>query len=129
MSEDLKRKCDALSLEDKIDLRDYISASINRNECLQSGIRCSILLGEIGDVIGRKVDYFHRDPMDVWARAMVAYQMTLEGYSTIEIGRQMMKDHSTVIYLRNKMKDAFEIPNAYRDILQIWNDFQKRIKL
>jgi hypothetical protein len=59
---------------------------------------------------------------------MVAFQMCKEGYSTTEVGRQMMKDHSTIIHLRNKMQDVFELPQMYGDILEIWNRFQKQIQ-
>ena len=86
-------------------------------------------MGEMAKVIGQKtISYLSREPMDVWARTMIAYQMLIEGYSTGEIGRQMMKDHSTIIYLRKKMEDVFAIPQAYRDIIDIWNNFQNRIQ-
>ena len=132
MTQELKHKCERLSLEEKMELRDYLSASIANSHMggFHSPLRCSILLGDMAEVMGLDaIGYFSRDPMMVWARAMVAYQMIQEGYSTGEIGRQMMKDHSTIIYLRKKVQNAFDIPRAYQDILAIWNDFQKRIEL
>ena len=54
--------------------------------------------------------------------------MILEGYTTTEIGHQMEKDHSSVIHMRKKMQDALSLPWAYKDIIPIWNEFQKRIK-
>ena len=76
-----------------------------------------------------KVDFFSRNPLDVWARTMVAYQMILEGYTCSEVGRQLMKDHSTITHLKKKMMDALSVPMAYQDIIPIWNEFQKRVVL
>ena len=86
-------------------------------------------MGEMAKVIGQKtISYLSREPMDVWARTMIAYQMLIEGYSTGEIWRQMMKDHSTIIHLKNKMRDALSLPEAYGDIINIWDKFQKLIQ-
>lgn len=92
-------------------------------------MRCSILLGEMAKVIGVKyISQVSRIPSHVWARTMVSYQMIKEGYSTGEIGHQMMKDHATILYMKRKMQDALDVPSAYRDIIDIWNKFQKRIQ-
>ena len=74
------------------------------------------------------VSLVSRIPEHVWARTMVAYQMVKEGYTSTEIGHQMMKDHSSVTHMKNKMQDALDLPQAYRDILETWNEFQKRIQ-
>lgn len=131
MSEDLKRMCENLPLQDKVELRDFLSDQItsSRGGIGKSPLRCSILLGEIAVIIGVKyVSLVSRIPEHVWARTMVAYQMVKEGYTTTEIGHQMMKDHSSVTHMKNKMQDALDLPQAYRDILETWNEFQKRIQ-
>ena len=131
MREDLKKMCENLSLQDKVELRDFLSDSItsSRGGIGESPLRCSILLGEMAKVMGLvNISYVSRIPEHVWARTMVAYQMIKEGYSTSEIGHQMMKDHSSVTHMKNKMQDALGLPQAYRDVLQIWDKFQKRIQ-
>ena len=127
MNEYLKRRVARLTIEQKADLRDYLTASIERGTS-KSSLRCSILMGDMAKVIGMdSVSYFNRDSSDVWARAMIAFQMLKEGYTTTEIGRQMMKDHSTIQHYKKKMEDVFSIPEAYRDILTIWDKFLERI--
>ena len=131
MSDDLKLAVENLTLKDKVELREYLSDMIasSRGGVMRSPLRCSILLREVASVMCVPcIPIERRDPDSVWARAIVAYQMCREGYTTIEIGRQMMKNHSTIIHLRDKMQDVFEMPFAYRDIIEIWNDFQKRIE-
>ena len=128
MSDDLKLAVENLTLQEKVELREYLSDIISSGNP-RSPLRCSILLGEMAKVMGRdSIEYVRRDVDLVWARAMVAYQMCKEGYTTIEIGHQMMKNHSTIIHLRNKMQDVFDMPFAYRDIIETWNEFQKRIE-
>lgn len=130
MIEDLKLACENLSLQDKVELREYLSDMINSSRSVsQSPLRCSILMGEMAKVVGKEtIGYLSREADEVWARTMVAFQMCKEGYSTTEVGRQMMKDHATIIHLRNKMQDVFELPQMYGDILEIWNRFQKQIQ-
>lgn len=128
MSEDLKRRCSRLTTEEKIQLVAFLSSYIQRErEFGKSSIRGSILLGEMGKIYGRVISLTNRDAGDVWARTMVVYQMILEGYSITEIGRQLLKDHSTIIHLRKKMEDALSLPQAYQDILPIWEQFKQRL--
>jgi len=130
MIEELMKRCERLPLEEKTRLRDFLTRSIEDTKGRsKSVLRGSILLGEMGKIFGREITYFNRDSWDVWARAMVAYQMLQEGYSTGEVGRQLMKDHSTVIHLRKKVEDMLSLPQAYRDITPVWEQFQKQIEL
>lgn len=131
MSEELKRECEDLPLEDIVELRDWLSSIITSSNggVVKTPLRCSMLLGEMAEILGVDyISYVSRIPSHVWARTMVAYQMILEGYTTTEIGHQMEKDHSSVIHMRKKMQDALSLPWAYKDIIPIWNEFQKRIK-
>lgn len=130
MSDDLKLAVENLTLKDKVELREYLSDMIKSSRSGgQSPLRRSILLGEIATAMGwqQPIPCESRESHHVWARTMVAYQMCKEGYTTIEIGRQMMKDHSTIIHLRNKMQDVFALPQMYGDVLEMWNKFQKQI--
>lgn len=130
MSDDLKLAVENLSLKDKVELREYLSDMINSSRRIQSPLRCSILLGTMAAALGWKhpIPYEGREPHYVWARTMVAYQMSKEGYPTIEIGRQMMKNRTTIIHLLNKMQDVFALPQIYADVLEMWYKFQKQIE-
>lgn len=125
MSEELVRQCLSLSLDEKKQLLARLKASIDgREDCT----RAVDLLDIYSAITGRRVNLFSRDQGDVWARTMVAYRMIQEGYTLESISRQLYKkDHSVIINYRQKMENALAVPDAYRDIMPIWNEFQKRI--
>ena len=130
MSDDLKLAVENLSLKDKVELREYLSDMINSSRRSQSPLRCSILLRTMAAALGweHPIPYEGRESHYVWARTMVAYQMSKEGYPTIEIGRQMMKNRTTIIHLLNKMQDVFALPQMYKNELEMWYKFQKQIE-
>ena len=131
MSDELKLAVENLSLKDKVELREYLSDMIDPSRKLsQSPLRCSILLRTMAAALGWElpIPYEGRESHYVWARTMVAYQMSKEGYSNIEIGRQMMKNRTTIIHLMKKMQDVFAFPQMYEDVLKMWYKFQKQIE-
>lgn len=131
MSDDLKLAVENLTLKDKVELREYLSDMIDSSRRLsQSPLRCSILLGTMAAALGweHPIPYEGRESHYVWARTMVAYQMSKEGYHTVEIGRQMMKNRTTIIHLLNKMQDVFAFPQMYENELEMWYKFQKQIE-
>ena len=89
--------------------------------------RGEILLEMMGEILGEPVDLKSRDARFVWARTMVTYQLLQEGFSTTEAGRMIGKDHSTAINMRRRMQDALDLPQAYKDIIDIWKQFQNKI--
>ena len=126
MSEELVRQCMSLSLDDKKLLVGRLQDSILGKDNCTRGVE---LLDIYSEVTGRRPNLFSRDKDDVWAKTMVAYQLLEEGYSLESVARQLYrKDHSSVIHYRQKMQDALDVPQAYQDILPIWNEFQKRIQ-
>ena len=131
MTDELKLAVENLSLKDKVELREFLSEMIYSSRRLsKSPLRCSILLGTMAAALGweKPIPYEGREPHFVWARTMVAYQMSKEGYTTIEIGRQMMKNRTTIIHLLKKMQDVFAFPLMYEDVLKMWYKFQKQIE-
>jgi len=89
--------------------------------------RGEILLEMMGEILGEPVDLKSREARFVWARTMVTYQLLQEGFSTTEAGRMIGKDHSTAINMRRRMQDALDLPQAYKDIIDIWKQFQNKI--
>lgn len=131
MTDELKLAVENLSLKDKVELREFLSEMIYSSRRLsKSPLRCSILLGTMAAALGweHPIPYEGRESHYVWARTMVAYQMSKEGYTTIEIGRQMMKNRTTIIHLLNKMQDVFAFPQMYENELEMWYKFQKQIE-
>lgn len=67
-----------------------------------------------------------RTPRAVWTRAMVAYQLLLEGYTQQECGAILGKDHSTINHYKNKVTSAL-CTAGYADIQYLWKQFQNSI--
>lgn len=131
MTDELKLAVENLSLKDKVELREFLSEMIYSSRRLsKSPLRCSILMGTMAAALGweHPIPYEGRESHYVWARTMVAYQMSKEGYPTIEIGRQMMKNRTTIIHLLKKMQDVFAFPQMYENELEMWYKFQKQIE-
>ena len=81
MSDDLKLAVENLSLKDKVELREFLSEMIYSSRRLsKSPLRCSILLGTMAAALGweKPIPYEGRESHYVWARTMVAYQMSKE---------------------------------------------------
>lgn len=123
MSEEFIQSCLALDLEDKKHLIARLTANVNG--CDYS--HAADLLDIYQEVTGRKINLFCRDQEDVWGKAMVAYQLLQEGFTLSAVSRMLCrKEHSTIIRYRQKMEDALAVPYAYRDIIEIWNNFKAR---
>lgn len=90
--------------------------------------RGQILLRAMGQVLGEEVDLASRVPRMAWAKAMVGYQLLQEGCTLKEAGRHLGKDHSSLSYMKEKMRFVLDHPYAYEDVMAIWKRFQKKIK-
>ncbi len=76
------------------------------------------------DIRGRK-----RTNLVVWGRNFVAYQLHLEGYSSVKIGYVINRDHATVLHNLESVKNVLIFPYLYPREMEIWNKFQKMIHL
>lgn len=126
----LKTICLELPYKERLNLCAALLESIKqerREGRNPNSTRGEVLLGYMAEILGEPIPHKSREPKFVWARAMVAYQLTKEGISTGEAGRMIGKDHSTIIFLRDKMQDALEYAYIFPDIIEIWKQFQKKI--
>lgn len=64
---------------------------------------------------------------DVFGRSLVAWQMRSEGFSTIEIGDAIGKDHSTITYLSQKVADIVGYPDADREGYTMVRNFMRLV--
>ena len=80
----------------------------------------------IESILGRSLnDSRHRE--DVAGRMCIAYQLIQDGYSTIEAGRQIGRDHATVLHYRKSMENCKAFPKAYRYECDLWEQFQSML--
>ena len=86
------------------------------------------LLGFMADILGEPVDRHSHKARFAWARTMIAYQLIQEGYSTIDAGQQIGKDHATITNSNHRMRAALTFPGQYADVIDIWKQFQNKIQ-
>lgn len=126
-----KEQIDRMSYRDKVELCRILLKDIKREKIRMDGasFRGKILMSYMMRTLGwDRLPSKSRESQFVWARSMVAVQLLSEGYSLTQVGAVMDKGNSAVINMRRKMQDAFDLPEAYRDILELWNRFQQNIK-
>lgn len=127
----LREQCLSLPYLDRLNLCEELRDTIlleRRERRPMHPNRCQFLLEKMEQILGEPVKFDSRVTRFVWARTMVAYQLTREGYTLVETGRLMQKDHATIIHMRKKMQDALSFEYAYKDIVDIWKQFQKLIR-
>lgn len=127
----LRDRCLALPYLDRVSLCEELRSSIERET--ETGTQTKTnrgqeLLGMMEEIMGEPIPLKSRKADYVWARTMVAYQLTREGITTTEAGRMLGKDHSTITFLKEKMEAALTYSYAYKDVVDIWKQFQKRIQ-
>lgn len=83
--------------------------------------RYEFLKSIVEDVLDHKIDN-SRHRLNVTGRMYIAYIMQQDGYSTAVIGKQMKRDHATVLHLLKQMNDMLSVPNFYKKEL---GDFDK----
>jgi len=83
----------------------------------------------MGGIIARDVRDKTRERNVVWARYMVFWQLTKDGFSLTEVGDFMGFDHTTVLHGRNQIETMLEMPKMYPTEARIWEKFQKSIEL
>lgn len=119
------RQCMSLPLDEKRQLISRLQDSC----CGHDSWRADRLMEIYGRVTGRTPNLFSRDKDDVWAKTMVAYQLLEEGYSLAKVTEQLCrKSNSSIVHYRQRMLDALHLPQVYKDIIEIWNEFQKQIQ-
>ena len=130
MSEDLVKQCIDLPYEDRQRLIHHLVDSLQVKPVYNTQYcnRASFLRCILENIYGERLTFDNRRKDNVWAKAMIVYQMVREGYTTIEIGRQIGLKHPAVINLRNKMTDAISLKIAYKDIIDIWKQFQNKLQ-
>ena len=83
----------------------------------------------MNSIVGADILLPNRHKELVWARNFVAYQLSIEGMSSVKIGRKLKRTHSSILHAVENAKNAIVYRNMYKEELEIWNKFQKMIHL
>lgn len=70
-----------------------------------------------------------RDAEYVWARYIVSYQMSLDGYSRPVIGKLMGLDHSTITHGIRRIEEMLAHPCFYVKENKIWQKYREALSL
>ena len=121
---ELTRRCLSLSKSQRETLIKRLQESLVEKE--DDGSRFATLLKAATDVCGQGVLSSSRDFNLVMGRRMIAYQMKLEGYSFVTIGKRLMIHHASVIHMVRMMCDTMVF--RFKDEMEYWNKFQEKLK-
>ena len=106
-------------------LDDIIPALLERNGCPPSiGLRFPVVMSAAEQATGRKLSK-ERSKENTIFRSFVAYKLREEGYTFSDIGKMLQRDHSTVVHLRDIMRDMLSVPNAYREEINMFREFEE----
>ena len=122
---ELTRRCLYLPKPDRQRLIRILTESLEE-EREDDGSRFAILYKAATDVCGQGILTSSRDFNLVMGRRMIAYQMKLEGYSFVTIGKRLMIHHASVIHMVRMMCDTMVF--RFKDEMEYWNKFQEKLK-
>ena len=80
----------------------------------------------IESILGRELNN-SRKREDVAGRMCIAYQLIQDGYSTNEAGKQIGRDHATVLHYKKCMETCKTYPKAFRYECDMWEEFQNML--
>lgn len=86
-------------------------------------------LDVMSEIMGESVGVRSRRSNLTWGRYMVAYQLRQDGFSLVEIGRVLQKNHSSIINGLKKMDNMLDYPWAHKLEISFWERFQKELSL
>jgi|BioPla2DNA2_1021312.scaffolds.fasta_scaffold09125_11 hypothetical protein len=131
MTQDLLNAIKDLSINDKRILLYTLSAELSDIEQAQGKPTAKERGKELIDVMmavsGYDVTLKDRRRPIPDCRAIISSQMRREGYSTIEIGRALDVNHSTIIYYTGIVDTIAHYPMTAPDSYKIYKDFHKAI--
>ena len=123
---ELTRRCLNLKEEDRQKLIRILTESLEEEKKEDGGSRFATLYKAATDVCGHGILTSSRDFNLVMGRRMIAYQMRLEGYSLMTIGKRLIRHHASIIHMIRMMNDTMTF--RFKDEMEYWNKFQQKIK-
>lgn len=89
-------------------------------------IRAETLRNVMLEISGEDILEDSRKRSVVISRAMVSYELVLEGFAIKTIGKLIGRNHATVVYYRRLVEGYLSIP-GYDLEKEIWEKFKERI--
>ena len=75
-----------------------------------------------GDILSRS-----RNTVLVWGRYLVAYKLSLEGFSEKSIGKMLGLDRVSIIHALRRVGEMMASPMMYLKEMEIWDTFNESL--
>ena len=124
---DLTQRCLMLTDNQKIKLITKLKKSMGE-EPENDGSRFSVLFRAATELCGKGILTNFRMRELVIGRMMIAYQMRLDGYAFKTIGKHLVRNYSSIIYLHKTMQEVLDFPHIYKKEKEYWTKFQNLIR-
>lgn len=121
---ELTRRCLELPFNERQKLINVLKESLDGED--DDGSRFAILYKAATEVCGNGILSKSKDFNLVMGRRMIAYQMRLEGYTYMSIGKKLIRHHASIIHLVKMMEDAIKYQFGLE--MGYWTLFQRKIK-
>lgn len=121
---ELTRRCLELPFNERQKLINVLKESLDGKE--DDGSRFAILYKAATEVCGNGILSKSKDFNLVMGRRMIAYQMRLEGYTYMSIGKKLIRHHASIIHLVKMMEDVIKYQFGLE--MGYWTLFQRKIK-
>lgn len=89
--------------------------------------KSAVYINTMNHLVGRDIREEKRDNILLWGRNIVIYQLIKDGFSESAVGKIFNKDHSTVNYAKNRVKEALELPAFFKTEIKLYTDFRLAI--
>lgn len=122
----LINQCLWLSDSDKRRLITILQESMQSNESDDQRFKELLLIAE--SVAGKGVKTATKERYAVIGRRILAYQLRKEEYTTVKIGKLLNRNHASISCMVAEMENALTFPKAFPEEIQMFNEFQKRLK-
>lgn len=63
---------------------------------------------------------------EFWPRAVIAYHLYGGRWYNRRVGDVLNRDHSTVTWMRQRVKDALDMPTMYDDVITMIQNFRDK---
>lgn len=107
--------------------RERIQKQLNQLKRFDREQQMNAYLNEMCIILGSHIELHSRLRVQVDAKKCVAYMLHLKGYTEHEIGKALLKDHSTIHFYIDIM-DFYVKKGLKNGATELWERYKKRIQ-
>lgn len=123
----LRRRVLDLPASDRAALQREIAWSLENPRKAKPETRLRYLADKMKEITGVEVCRNCRIREVVQARNVLIFVARCEGFTLKQLGEFLGRDHAAVSYAEKQMGQAFSLPEAFRDTIELYNNYTKSI--